>query len=294
MTSRDARRLIVRQRLARLTRGSRRHLLVVALLVALLLSTAAALVPGSSAAFTARVTNSSNSAGTAPYFTCAAAITANSPRVYYKLDEAAAATTATDSSGQARNGTYQGGTTKGVGDACVRDSGTAVTFNGTTGYVNLPTSLSVPTTYSISAWFKTTSTTGGLIAGFGAAATGASTSVDRVLYLTNTGGLVFGNNNTAKTTLTAAGPYRDGQWHHVMATIGAAGARIYVDGAQAASSTATATATYTGFFRVGYDNLTGWPNAPTSSFLNATLDEVAAYSTTLTATDAANHDNAGT
>ena len=159
--------------------------------------------------------------------------------------------------------------------------------------VSLATSLSVPVTYSVSAWFKTTSTTGGLIAGFGAAATGASTTVDRALYLTNTGALVFGNNNAAKTTVTATGPYRDGQWHQVVATVGAGGSRIYVDGVQAATSTATATATYTGFFRVGYDNLTGWPSAPTSSFLNGTLDEVAAYSTTLTATDASNHYNAG-
>lgn len=293
MTSIRARRAVARQRLEQLARGNRRHLLVAALLVALLLSVAAAVVPGSSAAFTAQVTNSTNTAATAPFFTCAAAITANSPRVYYKLDEAAAATAATDSSGQARNGTYQGTTTKGVADACVRDIGTAVTFNGTTGYVNLATSLSVPVTYSISAWFRTTSTTGGLVAGFGAVATGASTTVDRVLYLTNTGALVFGNNNAAKTTITATGPYRDGQWHHVMGTVGPTGMRLYVDGTQAATSTATATATYTGFFRVGYDNLTGWPNAPTSSFLNATLDEVAAYSTTLTATDAANHFKAG-
>jgi hypothetical protein len=31
---------------------------------------------------------------------------------------------------------------------------------------------------------------------------------------------------------------------------------------------------------VGYHNLTGWPNAPTSNYFNGTLDEVAAYTTT--------------
>ncbi len=294
MTRRHGRGLVARRRANDLARGPRRHLLAAALVMTLLLSVAAALVPGSTAAFTAQVTNSTNTAATRPYFTCDAALTANGPRVYYKLDEAAAATTATDSSGQARNGTYQGTTTKGVADACLRDTGTAVAFNGSTGYVNLATSLSIPTTYSISAWFRTTSTAGGLIAGFGAAATGASSTVDRVLYLTNTGALVFGNNNVPKTTTTAAGPYRDGAWHHVLATVGASGTRIYVDGTQAATSTATASATYTGFFRVGYDNLTGWPNAPASSYLNGTLDEVAAYSTTLTATDALNHYRAGT
>lgn len=282
------------QRFWRRLTGRHPRIAVAGLVVVLPLSALAATVPSSSAVLTAQLTNTANTVGTRTYFTCAAAITADNPRVYYKLDEATSATTATDSSGQARTGTYQGTTTKGVTDACVRDNGTAVTFNGTTGYINLATSLSVPATYSVSAWFKTTSTTGGLIAGFGAAATGASATTDRVLYLTNTGALVFGNNNTAKTTTTAPGPYRDGKWHHVLAAVGTSGTRIYVDGTQAASSSATATAAYTGYFRVGYDNLTGWTSAPSSNYLNGTLDEVAAYSTTLTATDAADQYNAGT
>ena len=281
-----------RRRTCRLP-ARQRHLTVAVLVAALVLSVLAATIPGSGAALTAVLTNSTNTVTTQPYFTCAAAITANSPRVYYKLDEAAAASTAVDSSGTGRNGTYQGLVTKGVADACVRDPGTAVTFNGSTGYVSLTASLSVPATYSLSAWFKTTSTTGGLIAGFGALATGSSSTVDRVVYMTASGALVFGNNNANKTTIASPTTYRDGQWHHVMATVGTNGMRLYVDGSQVASSTAVATTSYTGFFRVGYDNLTGWPSAPPSSYFNGTLDEVAAYSTTLTATDALNHDNAG-
>ena len=274
--------------------GRVRQLSVAGLVAALLLSVLAAMVPGSHATFVAELTNTANTVTTQPYFTCAAAITASAPRVYYKLDEATAATTAADSSGNARNGTYRGTTTKGAADACARDTGTAVTFDGSSGYINLATSLSVPATYSSAAWFKTTTTTGGLIAGFGAAATGASTTTDRVLYMTNTGALVFGNNNAAKRVITAAGPYNDNQWHHVLATVGADGMRLYVDGKQVATTTTTPTAAYTGFFRVGYDNLTGWPNAPTSNYFRGTLDEVAAYSTTLTPTDATNHHQAGT
>jgi hypothetical protein len=266
---------------------------VAGLVAALLLSALAAMVPGSNAAFLAQVTNSANTVSTQPFFTCAAAITASAPRVYYKLDETSG-TTATDSSGQTRNGTYQGTTTKGAGDACVRDPGTAVAFDGSTGYLSLATSLTVPVTYSCEAWFKTTTTTGGLIAGFGAAATGPSPTIDRVLYMTNAGALVFGNNNNAsKATISAAGPYNDNQWHHAMATVGTSGMRLYLDGKQVATSATTATTTYTGYFRVGYDNLTGWPSTPTTSYFKGTLDEVAAYSTTLTATDATNHYQAG-
>lgn len=272
----------------------RRRLLLVGMVLALLVSVLAATVPGSRAAFTASVSNSTNTVTTQIYFTCGAALMASAPRVYYKLDEVAAATAAADSSGQGRPGTYQGTTTRGAAGACVRDNGSAVTFNGSSGYIDLASSLSVPASYSISAWVKTTTTSGGLVAGFGSSATGASTSIDRVLYLTNAGALVFGNNNANKATVTATGPYNDGGWHQVLATVGTNGMRIYVDGKQVATSATTATAAYTGYFRIGYDTLTGWPSAPTSSYFRGTLDEVAAFSTTLTATDALNHYQAGT
>ena len=269
--------------------GVRGAVVVLASLLAALCLT----VPGSRAAFTARVTNSTNTVASLPFFTCSAAILSSSPRIYYKLDETGTTTLAEDSSGQDRDGTYQGTTTKGVSRACTRDVGTAVTFNGTSGYVNFGTSLNVPaTTYSAELWFKTTSTRGGFLSGFGASATGGSLTVDRVLYLTNDGNVVFGVNAVAKNTIISPAAYRDGSWHHVLATAGPAGLRLYVDGAQAATSTATAPAT-SGFFRVAFDSLLLWPSAPASNYFAGTLDEVAAYTTTLTATDALNHYRAG-
>jgi hypothetical protein len=40
---------------------------------------------------------------------------------------------------------------------------------------------------------------------------------------------------------------------------------------------------------VGYDSLGGWAAHPTSNYLAATLDEVAVYTTTLTAARVAAH-----
>lgn len=274
-----------------LVRGPRRHLVMALLVAALLLSTLAALVPGSTAALTAQVTNSLNTAAAAPYFTCAAAYTANTPGIYYKLDDTG--TTAADAGASARTGTYQGTVTKGVAGACIRDTGTAVTLDGTTGYVSYATALTTNTTYTSEAWIRTTTTRGGLITGFGAAATGASTTTDRVLYLTNTGRIAFGVNNAAKATLTTPNAYNDGAWHHVMATAGPSGLTLYVDGNAVATSTTVISASYSGNFRVGYDALTGWTNAPTSNFLAASVDDVAVYGRTLTATDALNHYTAG-
>lgn len=263
------------------------------LLLASLLAALSLTVPGSRAAFTAAVTNATDTLASLPFFTCSAAILASSPRIYYKLDESGTATTAVDSSGQGRDGTYRGTTTKGAGRACVRDTGTAVTFDGSSGYVSFGSSLQVPTTYSAELWFRTTSNRGGLLSGFGASPTGLSATVDRVVYLTDAGNVVFGVNSVLKNTITSPGTYRDGSWHHVLATVGPGGMRLYVDGAQVATSATTATATYGGFFRVAFDNLLLWPSAPTSYFLAGTLDEVAVYTTTLTATDALNHYRAG-
>lgn len=264
------------------------------LIVALLLSALAATVPGSYAAFTAAVTNSTNNTRTADYFTCAGAILADSPRIYYKLDEASG-TTAVDSSGGNRSGVYRGTVTRGATSACARDTGTAVTLNGSTGYVNYGTTTQTTATagYTGEVWFKTTSTRGGLILGFGGSATGASVAVDRVLYMTNTGRLVFGINNAAKNTLTTSASYNDGSWHHVMVTAGPGGMRLYVDGTQEVTSTTTIAASYSGFLRLGYDNLALWPNVPTSHFFAGSLDEAAIYQTVLTAANAASHAAAG-
>jgi hypothetical protein len=281
-----------KQRWQQLVRGRRRHLLMAALLGVLLLSATAALVPGSTAALTARVTNSTNTARAADYFTCAAAYTAATPGIYYKLDETAG-TSAADAGTSARTGTYQGTVTRGVVGACTRDTGTAITLDGATGYLSYGTALTTNTAYTCETWIRTTTARGGLVNGFGAAATGASTTTDRVLYLNNAGRIVFGVNNAAKVTLATPNAYNDGAWHHVMATAGTAGLQIYVDGTSVATSATTITASYSGNFRVGYDSLAGWTNPPTSNFLAGSLDDVAVYGRTLTATDALNHYNSG-
>lgn len=265
------------------------------LLVAVLTGVVCGPAPvGTVAAFVNSGTATTGTFSTIPYFTCDAAIMADVPRIYYKLNETSlVSTTAADSSGNARSGVYQGTVTKGVTSPCTRDGGTAVTLNGSSGYVNHGTAITIPTTYSATTWFRTTTTRGGLILGWGSAATGASNNVDRVLYMTNTGGLVFGNNNAAKNTVSSPGSYNDGQWHHVLATVGTAGMRLYVDGNQVAASTTTATASYSGFFRLGYDRLNGWPSVPTSNYFAGSVDEAAIYTQTLAAADAQEHYRAG-
>jgi hypothetical protein len=66
-----------------------------------------------------------------------------------------------------------------------------------------------------------------------------------------------------------------------------------VDGSSVASDPATTTADYyEGYWRVGGDNLSGWPSAPTSANFNGTVDEAAVYLFALPAASVAEHYNA--
>ena len=237
--------------------------------------------------------NPSSTWSSAPFYKCLNAVSDDGPGVYYRLNEASGTTTV-DSSGNGRDGRYRGSVTLGATSSCVRDGGSAVTLDGSTGYLGYATALNVTGSYSLELWFKTTTTSGGRLLGFGLSATGPSLAVDRQLYLTNAGRVVYGINPVLVKTVTSPATYNDGVWHHVLATQSASGMRLYVDGALVGSDPATTTlATYSGFLRAGYDNLLGWPSAPSSYFLAGSVDEVAWYDKTLTATDAAEHYNAG-
>ena len=65
-----------------------------------------------------------------------------------------------------------------------RDTNTASTFSGTaTGLVATQTPVVGPQVFSVEAWFKTTTTAGGKIVGFGNTSTGNSSSYDRHVYM---------------------------------------------------------------------------------------------------------------
>ena len=211
-----------------------------------------------------------------PSDTYGAAVYQSSPEIYWRLDDATG-TAADDSSVNGAPGVYAGGVTKGVTSPVSGATGTAVTFNGSNGTVGSSQSYVNPSTYSEELWFSTTTTRGGKLIGFGNRQSGNSTSHDRDVYMLNSGQLVFGVNATP-VTLTTPAAYNDGKWHHLVATQGNAGMRLYVDGQLVGSNTTTTAQNYTGYWRVGGDaGVTS-----TSAYLAGTIDEVAVYSTALT------------
>jgi hypothetical protein len=89
--------------------------------------------------------------------------------------------------------------------------------------------------------------------------------------------------------ITSANRYNNGSYHHVVATLGSGGMALYVDGVLVGTNPNTVAQSYNGFWRVGGDNLNAWPNRPTSSYFNGTVDEAAVYGGALTARQVADH-----
>ena len=149
---------------------------------------------------------------------------------------------------------------------------------------------------SVEVLFKT-STGGGKLIGLGTAATGASSQHDGQLYLTNTGKLIFGVYPGTVQTITTT--YLDGKWHNAIATLAPStdanpGMRLYVDGALLASNPAVTSAeSANGYWRIGYDNLNGWPNAPTNYYFKGSLAWAAVHTYALTPIAVTAHYRAG-
>ncbi|WP_235529248.1 PKD domain-containing protein [Phycicoccus sp. Root101] len=210
------------------------------------------------------------------------------PDLYWRLGDTNG--TAKDSGPNESNGTYQGGYTQGQAGAFDPATNKAVAFNGTDGFIASNTQYSNPHNYTLEAWFKTTSTNGGKIIGFGCSQTGTSGCYDRHVYVSDDGKLTFGVWTGMMNTITTNNPVNDGQWHHVVASqSNTDGMKLYVDGQLIGTNGQTDAQDYAGYWRVGGDNHWGC----CSPFLDATIDEVAVYSSVLSPSTVAAHFQAG-
>jgi hypothetical protein len=174
--------------------------------------------------------------------------------------------------------------------------GNAVTLNGTSQYASTANQVSGPSAFTVEIWFQTAVnySLGGRLMGFGDAQIGASTNRDRQLYLDNAGHIIFGTKPSVYKTVTTTATYNDGSWHHVAGSLGAGGLLLYVDGIRQGTDLTTTTAgSYSGYWRLGYDDLTGWPSAPTSSYLAGSIDEARVLTRQLSDAEVANDKTAG-
>ena len=165
---------------------------------------------------------------------------------------------------------------------------TAVAFAGAaTAYNN--TSVNNPTTFTLECWFKVSGTAGGELMGFHDTNTGAGVSHDRQVFMDSDAKITFGTWATSEQTVRSTATYNDGSWHHLAASLGTAGMRLYLDGNLVATSIVTTAGNYTGYWRWGGGDLSNWSNRPTNDYLTGSLDEIAVYPTQLSDTQIKQH-----
>ncbi|WP_198664736.1 discoidin domain-containing protein [Lewinella sp. IMCC34191] len=189
-----------------------------------------------------------------------------------------------DATGQGNDGIVSGATL--VADRFGREN-SAYSFDGVDDYIttstSFPADIEGTNEFSISLWFNTSTTRGGKLLGMGTSQTGASNEYDRHIYMNNAGQLYFGIYLGDHLTINTTESFNDGLWHNVVTTLSSDGIELYVDGElKASDASVTEGQKYgsVGYWRIGYDNLQGWPDRPANDHFEGVLDDVNLYYST--------------
>ncbi|RVX42809.1 intein/RHS repeat-associated protein [Nonomuraea polychroma] len=212
------------------------------------------------------------------------------PFGYWRLGEAAGATSGEDLGTGAGDLTYQG-ITLGQPGALAATTDTAATF-AAGSVVKLPSN-TIPhlgDQLSVETWFKTTQS--GVIMAAGTAQNGSGLARGAMLYV-GTDGKLRGSLDAVTTPVTSTGAVNDGQWHHVALTVAGQDQTLYLDGQQVGTMTGTVTSwrTYATLGN-GVTDPAKSPAVPAAvqAFpFQGQLDEVALYGKPLTAAEVAGH-----
>ena len=195
---------------------------------------------------------------------------------------------AADSKGS-NAGTYVNGPTLGQAGVLAGDSDTSARFDGVDDYMQDSTPTGFPTgssARSVELWLKTSGTGRQVLFGYG----NRATSQEFALWV-NSGGTsmtAWGFGSGQDKTFTLASSVTDGQWLQVALTYDATSLRLYVDGALVGTQAATRATTIDVYgFGLGAVVVPG--DASSGGYFNGWLDEVALYTTTLSATTIADH-----
>ncbi|MCU1541344.1 MAG: fibronectin [Arthrobacter sp.] len=231
-----------------------------------------------------------------------AAVRGAGATTYWRLDGSGPSVGADSSPGNNLELSYGSPTFAGDTGAIAKDQSRSTTFNGTSAFAYGQNRGQAPSVYSAEVWFKTNTTRGGKIFGFGNGQPtrppnnpGLSGNYDRQLYMTDAGTLIFGVYVDGARTVSTLTRYNDNAWHHAVGTQGSDGLRFYVDGNLIGVLPNQTTAqSYWGSWKLGGDQMNGWPLRPTSNYFAGSLDEFAVYPTVLSATQVSEHFNIGT
>ena len=155
----------------------------------------------------------------------------DSPYLYWRMDETSG-TTINDATAANRDGTLLAQTYAFNQTGALTSETPNKAMGFTIASITGNNQVTPSGAFSVEAWVKTTSTTGGRFLGFGDAnGQNPATKVDRQLYMAPNGKVYFGV-GSAKTTVASGSAINNGAWHHVVGTYtsGTNGMKLYVDG----------------------------------------------------------------
>ncbi|OEJ94261.1 hypothetical protein J116_007055 [Streptomyces thermolilacinus SPC6] len=243
-----------------------------------------------------RVSHEAFSSGSAAY---AHAVGTSTPAAYWRLNERSGAVVRSET-GDATDGSYQGGVDLGLPGAFADGDDTAAGF-GPGAYAEIPGDvLRRGTDLAVELWFRT-SEPGVLVGDQGAPLGGATTSTGGwtpLLYV-GTDNKLHGKFYTVPalttTPLASVSTVTDGEWHHAVVSASGDVQTLYLDGIKQGTLNATLNHQANKYTYIGGGFAKGWPSTPGDvSFFPGQIDEVAVYDRPLDAAAVASHFRART
>lgn len=218
-------------------------------------------------------------------------VLADSPIAYYRLGEPAgfSITTAYDWGGSAFNGTISGGVTLGEPGAIFNDTNTAMLFDGSTGFISLPTNVNGngQGALSVELWLNLSTASLGSFTNVISAGVEASNTGYQIFWSGSTALIFEVCNGTSHARATYTTTATAGNWLHLVGTYDGSNVRFYVN------SVLRATTAFTGTISASANPVIAATTGH-SSFTPGTIDEVAVYATALSQARIQAHYNVGT
>ncbi|MCX5526627.1 DNRLRE domain-containing protein [Streptomyces bobili] len=222
---------------------------------------------------------------------------ADAPAAYWRLGESEGTALASEVGGSGMNATFRpdtSGSSK-LDQVGVFGAGDDRAVNLSGGSVQLPASALAGTTdLTAELWFRTTSTSGVLLALQSSPVGQTPTSALPVLNIDGAGklrGRFYLSGGVSAVPITSPQTVTDGEWHHAVLTAASTTQSLYLDGVKLDSITgavADQSRTYA-YLGAGYAN-GGWMDLPAATYyFNGQLDEAAFYRGTLTADQVSAH-----
>lgn len=158
----------------------------------------------------------------------------DSPLAYYRFGDASGSMTAADIGGRGYTGNLYGGVTPGVSGALAASTDTAMQFDGSTGYVQLPGGVNSANWQAITleAWIKPTNASFSGFATIAGNDNPVSTNNGVLFGLTNSIVTLYVGMGTAYYAASASISLVSGTWYHLVAKYNGSNLVLCINGAQ--------------------------------------------------------------